>query len=109
MQALFDYDYLIECYVPASKRQYGYFSLPILWDGKLVARADCKADRKTAILHIHHLALEPSLNKLEPFVGAFFKELKPFMAFNGCEQLQIHKTTPASLSALFEEQLSSDQ
>ena len=50
MKALFDFDYLIECYVPAAKRQYGYFSLPILWDGKLVARMDCKMDKKSATL-----------------------------------------------------------
>ena len=46
MKTLFSFDYQIECYVPEGKRQYGYFSLPILWDGKLVARMDCKADRK---------------------------------------------------------------
>ena len=28
---LFNFDYLIECYVPAEKRQYGYFCLPLLW------------------------------------------------------------------------------
>jgi len=37
MKALFGFDYQIECYVPAAKRKYGYFSLPVLWDGKLVA------------------------------------------------------------------------
>lgn len=47
------------CYVPAAKRQFGYFSLPVLWDGRLAARMDCNADRETEVLHIHHLALEP--------------------------------------------------
>jgi len=42
VKAFFGFDYLIECYVPREKRNYGYFSLPILWDGKLVTRMDCK-------------------------------------------------------------------
>ena len=99
MQALFNYDYLIECYLPAAKRQYGYFSLPILWDGKLVARVDCKADRKTSTLHIQHLAIEEGLRKVDSFMQAFIKELSPFMAFNNCCHLEVHKTTPGNLRA----------
>ena len=97
MQDLFQFDYLIECYVPEAKRQYGYFSLPILWNGKLVARMDCKADRKTSVLHLRHLALEPGLRKTEPFALALGKELKPFMRFNACEQIRLHKTTPQEI------------
>jgi len=96
MQALFDFNYQIECYVPEAKRQYGYFSLPILWDGQLVARMDCKADRKTAVLHMKHLVLEASLKKTETFALALSKELKAFMQFNACSSTQLHKTTPAS-------------
>lgn len=94
MLALFDFDYQIECYVPKAKRQYGYFSLPVLWDGKLAARMDCKADRKTSTLHLRHLALEPRLRKIEAFARALGKELIPFMQFNACEHIRLHKTTP---------------
>lgn len=94
MKELFGFDYLIECYVPAAKRQYGYFSLPILWGGKLVARMDCKVDRKKSHLHIHHLALEPGLLKTDAFFHALSKELKPFMRFNDCDQFSLHKTSP---------------
>jgi len=52
MQNIFDFNYQIECYTTAAKRKYGYFSLPILWDGQLVARMDCKAERSIAKLHI---------------------------------------------------------
>lgn len=95
MQKLFEFDYLIECYVTQAKRQYGYFSLPILWDGKLVARMDCKADRKESLLHILHLAMEPSLDKHEPFFCALQKELTAFAQFNDCQNLQLHRTSPS--------------
>lgn len=95
MQALFEFDYLIECYLPASKRRYGYFSLPILWDGRLAARIDCKAERKKSLLHIHHLVLEPWLVKTDAFFKALHKELNSFMQFNHCSHLCVHKISPA--------------
>jgi len=94
IQALFNFDYLIECYVPEPKRRYGYFSLPILWDGNLVARMDCRTDRKKSLLHIHHLALEPWLKKTDAFTLALYKELESFLRFNNCSHLKLHKTTP---------------
>jgi uncharacterized protein len=106
MQALFGYDYQIECYVPEVKRRYGYFSLPILWDGKLLARMDCKAERKKSVLHIHHLALEPSLVKTEAFAQALSKELLSFLQFNGCNSLCLHRTSPAGFKQELEKEMS---
>ncbi len=94
IKALFDFDYLIECYVPEAKRQYGYFSLPILWDGKLVARMDCKIEKSKSILHINYLALEAIMINKEAFCLALHKELESFLKFHGCHDYQIHKTTP---------------
>ena len=34
---LFDFDYLIECYVPEKKRVFGYYTIPILWGEALWA------------------------------------------------------------------------
>ena len=96
MKALFGFDYQIECYVPAAKRKYGYFSLPILWDGKLVARMDCKIEREKSLLHIHHLVLEPGLEKTDAFSLALSKELASFLPFNFCSKLRVHKTSPAN-------------
>lgn len=92
MRDLFDFDYQIECYVPEAKRQYGYFSLPVLWDGRLAARMDCKADRQSGVLHIYHLATESWLRKQEAFFAALEKELEAFLRFNDCTQFKFHKT-----------------
>ncbi|MBN48793.1 MAG: hypothetical protein CMN85_04575 [Spongiibacteraceae bacterium] len=93
MRALFDFDYQIECYVPAAKRRYGYFSLPVLWGGRLAARMDCTAERKTGVLHIHHLALEHWVEKKDAFFSALEKELKAFLQFNDCSQFELHRTS----------------
>jgi uncharacterized protein YcaQ len=102
MQALFGFNYLIECYVPKAKRQYGYFSLPVLWDGKLVARMDCKAERKELLLHIYHLALEPSLAQTDAFILALCKELQSFLLFNHCSRLKLHRTSPSNIRPLLQ-------
>ena len=107
VQALFGFDYLIECYLPAAKRQYGYFSLPVLWDGKLVARVDCKAERKKSLLHIQHLALEPRLVKTDALAAALSKELASFMQFNNCNNLQLHRTTPANFKPVLQTAINS--
>lgn len=107
MQALFDFDYLLECYVPAAKRQHGYFSLPILWGGALVARMDCKAERRAAVLHIHHLVLEPRLSKADEFTAALSEALSEFMVFNGCRTVRLHRCTPSRLSPALELALTS--
>lgn len=91
MQTLFQFDYLIECYVPEAKRKFGYFCLPILWQGVLSARMDCKTDHKTGTLHIHLLDIESTVKDLEAFAIALNKELREFMQFNDCDSLRIHK------------------
>tara|TARA_B100000497_G_scaffold90730_1_gene101220 strand:+ start:543 stop:1430 length:888 start_codon:yes stop_codon:yes gene_type:complete len=92
---LFGFDYLLECYVPGPKRKFGYFVLPILWKGNLVARMDCKAERKTSVFRIHSLSVEKAVRDVDSFSNALEKELKAFMTFNGCESIEWHEYIPS--------------
>lgn len=88
MRHLFDFDYRIECYTPASRRRHGYFSLPLLWRGKLVARMDCKAERRQRTLLIRNLVREPSGENPAALMEALAAELRHFAGFNGCERVE---------------------
>ena len=87
MRKLFNFDYQLECYVPEAKRKYGYFVLPILWKGELVARMDCKAERKEKRLVIHQVWTEPTLQDKDGFREALAAELEKFNQFNRCETI----------------------
>jgi uncharacterized protein len=79
----FNFDYQIEVYVPAAKRQYGYYSLAILWQQSLVGRVDVKADRHSKTLLLQRLSLEP-VSLTDEFFAAFEHAVAAYCGFNGC-------------------------
>ncbi len=84
LTSLFEFDYRIECYVPAAKRAFGYFCLPILYQDELVGRIDCKAHRSVKELEVISLHLEKTVKDKEHFFFELEQELKRFAAFNQC-------------------------
>ncbi len=51
-EALFDFRYRLEMYVPKAKREFGYYVLPILVGGRIVGRIEPRFDRKTKTLEV---------------------------------------------------------
>jgi len=94
---LFNFDYLIECYTPASKRIYGYFTLPILHKGQLVGRMDAKAWRKQKQLEVIHLHLEPGVKPTKDLLSGLGKALKAYATWQGLETIVVTRSTPPAV------------
>lgn len=85
---VFGFDYVWEVYKPAHQRKFGYYTLPVLWGDRLVARFDSKLDRATDTFVILGLWLEDeTLGKDEAFAGALARGLGRFIRFLGASSL----------------------
>jgi uncharacterized protein YcaQ len=74
-EALFDFRYRLEMYVPKAKREYGYYVLPLLVGDRLVGRAEPRFDRKTRTLELlggwgDTSRLDEALESLATWLGA---------------------------------------
>jgi uncharacterized protein YcaQ len=77
-----------EVYKPLPQRQFGYYTLPVLWGDRLVARFDSKLDRTTNTFVILGLWLEEeALGTDEAFAEALAAGLARFVRFLGASKL----------------------
>ena len=57
-EALFDFFFRLEIYVPVAQRRWGYFVLPILHGDRLIGRIDPRFDRAAGVLNVHAVHAE---------------------------------------------------
>lgn len=87
LQEVFNFEYLLECYVPEKKRKVGYFSLPLLWGTEFIGQLDLKADRKKKVLLVRNIVWRNDKKKSAAMLQAFERKLKQLMIFNQCESI----------------------
>jgi hypothetical protein len=81
-KVLFGFDYVWEVYKPEHQRRFGYYTLPILWGDRLVARFDSRLDRTTNTFVILGLWLEEkALGNDEAFAEALACGFARFVTF----------------------------
>ncbi len=88
-KVLFGFDYVWEVYKPVDKRKFGYYTLPVLWGDRLVARFDSKLDRTTNTFIILGFWLEDEvLGQDEAFAEALAAGFARFVTFLGASKLE---------------------
>src|SRR5258706_4295369 len=95
---LFDFDYKWEVYVPAEKRRWGYYVLPILYGDDLVARLDPKLDRTTMTLEIKGFWHEDDVPVRDvAFADSLAKGLIRLAKFVGAKKVNVSVIKPVGL------------
>ena len=92
--------------MPAEKRRWGYYVLPILYGDDLVARFDPKLDRTTMTLEIKGFWYEEDapVKDIE-FANALAKGLIRFAKFLGAEKITTSLIQPTGLRKEVQRQL----
>jgi uncharacterized protein YcaQ len=99
VEALFGFYYRIEVYTPSHKRQFGYFTLPILHRGALVGRLDPKAHRASGVIEIRALHLEPGVALTDALVTDLAATLRACAAWHQTPQIVVRQSDPPELAA----------
>jgi len=93
---LWDFDFQLEAYVPAAKRVHGYFTMPVLHGGRLVARVDPK--REGSVLHARRVGFEtgPRGGVPSAAVSGTAAALREAASWVGCAEVRLGAVAPES-------------
>ncbi|MFM2321816.1 MAG: hypothetical protein RL612_963, partial [Actinomycetota bacterium] len=89
-ERLWDFHYRIEIYTPEPKRVFGYYSLPILWNGQIAGRIDLKNDRQSKTLLVQSAWHEPNIDPTA-LAQDLAKHLAQTAKWQGCQDIQLKK------------------
>ena len=86
-ERLFNYRYRIEIFVPAAKRQYGYYVFPVMEGDQMIGRIDMKADRPAACLDVTAFWAEVDVKMGAGRIARLKAEIGRAARFSGCDSV----------------------
>ena len=94
LRRLYDFDYVWEVYVPAAKRRWGYYVLPLLYGDRIVGRIEPRIERRAKTLHVLDVWWEDGFDPLadDAFVPAFVAALEAHRRFAGADRIALPRT-----------------
>jgi hypothetical protein len=102
-EALFDFLFRLEIYVPRSKRRWGYFVLPILDGDRLIGRIDPRFDRRSGVLHLSAVHPEPRDASDGRAGGHAAKAVADLAAWLGATRVVLDAEVPGAWRSPFRE------
>jgi uncharacterized protein len=94
LRELYDFDYIWEVYVPAAKRRWGYYVLPILYGDRLVGRIEPRIERRSGTLRILGIWWEDGFDPVADvdFIEAFADAVAAHRDFGGMARVAWPRT-----------------
>jgi uncharacterized protein len=100
LREMFDFDYSIECYLPAAKRKYGYYVLPVLHRGRLIGRLDAKAHRAEGIFEVKAFFLEEDIEPSQRMLDEVAQAIAATAAWHGTPKVRLGRCKPAAIGSV---------
>jgi uncharacterized protein YcaQ len=104
-ERLFGFDYVMELYVPQDQRRYGYFTMPVLHGGRLVARVDPK--REGPVLTARRVTFETGRRGAVPAASVVgtAAALREAASWVGLEAVRVGQVVPESAAPALQDAL----
>jgi len=87
---LFSFYYRWEVYIPAKKREYGYYVLPVLYKQEFVGRIELKAIRKDKIINVLNFWWEKGIEGKKDKLNLINNRIEEFANFNNCKKINYY-------------------
>ncbi len=104
LRRIFDFDYKLEIYKPKSKREFGYYVMPFMHNGQIVARVDLANRRQTGVLEVLGAFCEPSYDR-GTVTKPLWEEISLLAAFVGCSAIKIKRRGNLSQLLIIEQKM----